>query len=163
MPLFIYPLFWPLTLFVVIMGHAQSSPLTSCLSSALGSNVAYPSNPLYQITDVRPYNLDIAVNPAAITYPSSAQQVAAVVQCAASGGYKVQARSGGHSYGNYGLGGGQPNTVTVDLKNFNGFSMDNSTWQAHIGAGTLLGDVTSKLLANGNRAMAHGKHSSIPY
>jgi hypothetical protein len=34
--------------------------------------------------------------------------------------------------------------------------MDQSTWQATIGAGHLLGDVTDKLLSVGNRAMAHG-------
>lgn len=34
--------------------------------------------------------------------------------------------------------------------------MDNSTWQATIGGGTKLEDVTSKLLAAGNRAIAHG-------
>ena len=34
--------------------------------------------------------------------------------------------------------------------------MDNSTWQATIGGGTLLGDVTKRLHENGNRAMAHG-------
>jgi FAD/FMN-containing dehydrogenases len=33
---------------------------------------------------------------------SSSQQVAAIVQCAAENGYPVQAKSGGHSYGNYG-------------------------------------------------------------
>jgi hypothetical protein len=34
--------------------------------------------------------------------------------------------------------------------------MDKETWIATIGAGHLLGDVTKKLLANGQRAMAHG-------
>lgn len=34
--------------------------------------------------------------------------------------------------------------------------MDNETWQATIGSGTLLGDVTKQLHDNGNRAMAHG-------
>jgi hypothetical protein len=33
---------------------------------------------------------------------SSSQQVADIVKCAAENGYPVQARSGGHSYGNYG-------------------------------------------------------------
>jgi hypothetical protein len=44
----------------------------------------------------------------------------------------------------------------VDLKNFQDFNMDTTTWEATIGAGTLLSDVTSKLLAAGNRAIAHG-------
>jgi FAD/FMN-containing dehydrogenase len=42
------------------------------------------------------------------------------------------------------------------MKNFQQFSMDRSTWQATIGGGTLLGDVTERLHDNGERAMAHG-------
>jgi FAD/FMN-containing dehydrogenase len=42
------------------------------------------------------------------------------------------------------------------MKHFQQFSMDNSTWQATIGGGTLLGDVTKRLHENGKRAMAHG-------
>lgn len=42
------------------------------------------------------------------------------------------------------------------MKNFQQFSMDKSTWQATIGGGTLLGDVTKRLHDNGKRAMAHG-------
>jgi FAD/FMN-containing dehydrogenase len=52
--------------------------------------------------------------------------------------------------------GGVSGAVVVDLKNFQQFSMDNTTWIATMGAGTLLADVTSRMLAAGNRAIAHG-------
>jgi hypothetical protein len=55
-----------------------------------------------------------------------------------------------------GLGGSDSNTVVVDLKNFQQFSMDNNTWVATLGAGQLLGTVSNNLLAAGNRVMAHG-------
>ena len=42
------------------------------------------------------------------------------------------------------------------MVNFQGFSMDTKTWQATIGAGSLLGDVTQRLHDNGARAFAHG-------
>lgn len=42
------------------------------------------------------------------------------------------------------------------MKHFQQFSMDESTWQATIGGGTLLGDVSKRLHENGKRAMAHG-------
>ncbi|KAF2431765.1 putative glucooligosaccharide oxidase [Tothia fuscella] len=141
------------------MGNAPSTPLGSCLDSAIGSSLlALPNKPLYQLTDVKPYNLDISVAPVAITYPKTEDHVAAIIKCASSNGAKVQARSGGHSYGNHGEsdGGGDKNTVVVDLKNFQQFTMDKDSWHAHIGAGNLLGDVTKKLLENGDRAMAHG-------
>ncbi|CAG8971565.1 hypothetical protein HYALB_00009214 [Hymenoscyphus albidus] len=142
------------------MGNTQSaSTLETCLTSAVGGNadlVAFPSKPLYQLIDVRPYNQDIKVHPVAVTYPETTDQVSQIVKCAtAEAGYAVQARGGGHSYGNYGLGGGQNSTIVVDLKNFQDFSM-NENFEATIGGGTKLGDVTKRLLNSGNRAMAHG-------
>jgi FAD/FMN-containing dehydrogenase len=121
------------------MGQKPSSPLGQCLTDAIGSaKVALPDKPLYQLIDVRPYNLDIAVSPLAVTYPGSNEDVAAVIKCATTNSAKVQARSGGHSYGNYGLGGGNNNTVVIDLENFDQFSMDTNTWIATLGAGYLL-------------------------
>ena len=87
------------------MGDIASSPLQTCLLAAVagdGSRVAFPSDPLYQTTTVHPYNLNIPVQPAAVTFPESSVEVARIVSCATQMGYKVQARSGGHSYGNYG-------------------------------------------------------------
>jgi len=145
--------------FNISMGQTSSAPtsaLRTCLSQAVGSsNVAFPG-PFYQISDVKRYNLDIDSNPAAITYPSSNEQVASVITCARDHKAKVQARSGGHNYGNFALGGADgSNTVVVDLDNFKQFSIDDQSWIATIGAGTLLGDVTDKLQKHG-RAMAHG-------
>lgn len=79
--------------------------LKSCLKYALtdSGSVAFPGDLLYQLVDVNRYNLNIPVTPAAVTFPTSSQQVAAVVKCAADNGYPVQAKSGGHSYGNYGV------------------------------------------------------------
>lgn len=77
-----------------------------CLISAVGGNaahVAFQDQLLYQATAVDVYNLNIPVTPAAVTYPQSADEVAAVVKCASEYDYKVQARSGGHSFGNYGM------------------------------------------------------------
>jgi len=140
------------------MGNTNSGLVQTCLESALGGNkdlVAVKGSPLFQIKHVKPYNLDVAVTPAAVTYPQTSEQIAAIVKCAVDNSLKVQSRSGGHSYANYGIG-GQDNAIVVDLKNIQHFSMDKSTWQATIGGGTLLEDVTKKLHENGNRAMAHG-------
>jgi FAD/FMN-containing dehydrogenase len=63
--------------------------------------IAFPEAPLFQFRDLRRRNLDISVTPAAIVYPESNEQVAAIVKSAAHFGLPVQARSGGHSYGNY--------------------------------------------------------------
>jgi hypothetical protein len=52
--------------------------------------------------------------------------------------------------------GGTDGALVIDLKHFQQFSMDTTTWQATIGAGTPLEDVTAKLNDAGGRAMAHG-------
>lgn len=46
-------------------------------------------------------NKSVVARPAAVVRPKTAQQVAAVVKFAAQNGYKVQAKSGGHSYANF--------------------------------------------------------------
>ncbi|RAQ47421.1 glucooligosaccharide oxidase [Aspergillus flavus] len=140
------------------MGNATSIAGRDCLVSALGGNaglVAFQNQPLYQTTAVHEYNINIPVTPAAITYPETAEQIAAVIKCASEYDYKVQARSGGHSFGNYGLG-GTDGAVVVDMKHFNQFSMEDQTYEAVIGPGTTLGDVDVELYNNGKRAMTHG-------
>jgi hypothetical protein len=84
------------------MGNKPSSPINTCLSAAV-KDIAWPSQPLFALLDAKPYNLDVSVKPVAITYPSKVEEVAAIIKCAADGDYKVQARSGGHSYANYGM------------------------------------------------------------
>lgn len=86
------------------MGSSQSTPLVKGIKAALGGDddlFAFPSKILYQLEDVKPYNLTIPVKPAAVTYPRTAAQVAAIVKVAAKNGVKVQPRCGGHSYANY--------------------------------------------------------------
>ncbi|KAJ7203644.1 hypothetical protein GGX14DRAFT_651929 [Mycena pura] len=134
------------------------SPLQICLNNVFAgksSAVSYPQDFLYQLLDVKAYNTHIPIVPAAVTRPSTPDEISEILRCATESGVKVQARSGGHSYGNYGLG-GEDNAVVVDMGNFQRFSMDFVTWQATIGAGTLLGDVTTRLRDAGGRAIAHG-------
>ncbi|ORY59272.1 uncharacterized protein BCR38DRAFT_412970 [Pseudomassariella vexata] len=140
------------------MGSGQSTPLSDCLNAVCdgrSSCVAYPDNPLYQISWVNRYNLDIPVTPVAVTRPETTDDVSGFVKCAVSNNVKVQAKSGGHSYANFGVG-GTDGELVIDLQNFQQFSMDTTTWQATIGGGMRLSDVTDKLHNNGKRAMAHG-------
>ncbi|OTB08537.1 putative glucooligosaccharide oxidase [Hypoxylon sp. CI-4A] len=139
------------------MGQTPSA-LSDCLNAVCGDRdgcVAYPDNPLYQVSWVNRYNLDIEVEPIAVTRPGNSQDVSDFIKCAVENNVKVQPKSGGHSYANYGVG-GQDGELVIDLVNLQDFSIDNSTWQATIGGGTKLSDVTSRLHDNGKRAIAHG-------
>ena len=93
------------------MGHLHSKPIAKDdlgrrLLEAVSNDknlVAFPDKRHYQKDDVRTYNLSIKVTPKAVTYPKTSAQVAAIVKCAVDFQLKVQARSGGHSYGNFGI------------------------------------------------------------
>ncbi|KAF4883035.1 FAD-linked oxidoreductase sorD [Colletotrichum fructicola] len=143
-------------------GAASSNPpsLRECLDGSGIQDYAFPSHPLYSLLKVKRWNLDIDVTPAVVTVPETAEQIAAIVACAQERGLKVQPKSGGHSFGNYGLG-GHDGAVVVDLKKFQHFSKDENTHIATIGAGTRLGDVTKKLHSHGGRAMSHGTCPSV--
>ncbi|KAI2637566.1 hypothetical protein GGS21DRAFT_489347 [Xylaria nigripes] len=140
------------------MGQTPSTPLATCLNAVCNGRsdcVAYPNNPSFQISWVDRYNLDIPVAPIAVTRPDTAEDVSGFVKCATANNVKVQPKSGGHSFANYGLG-GVDGALVVDLRNMQDFAMDTNTWQATIGGGTKLADVTKKLHDNGQRAIAHG-------
>ncbi|PWI70182.1 putative berberine bridge enzyme [Purpureocillium lilacinum] len=140
------------------MGNGQSTPLQQCLNTVCNGRlgcVAFPSDALYQAAWVKPYNLDVPVTPIAVFKPSSTEDVAGAIKCAVASNVHVQAKSGGHSYANFGLG-GQDGELMIDLANLQDFHMDKTSWQATFGAGYRLGDLDKKLQANGNRAIAHG-------
>ena len=84
------------------MGSSHSA-LQQCIE-AVGTNrmgfAGFPSSPLaFQLTWVQPYNLDIKVTPAAVVRPRTAEEISGVIMCAAASNVKVQAKSGGHSFG----------------------------------------------------------------
>lgn len=84
------------------MGNSSSSPVQKCLESALGKDIAFKNDPLFQLSHVKPYNLGIKSVPAAVAYPKTTEQIAEIVKCAVDNSLKVQPRCGGHSYANYG-------------------------------------------------------------
>ena len=138
---------------------AQSYPgsiLQDCLDAVFtdASLRTFPQDTDY-LSKINTYNLDYPVYPAALVRPTTVEEVSGAVKCAVKADVKVQPRSGGHSYANYCLG-GVDGALVVDLVHLQKFEMDDTTWEATIGAGTLLGDVTTRLHDAGGRAIAHG-------
>jgi len=149
----------------LVFGHTPSnlseqaypgSILQDCLDTVFtdASLRTFPQDVDYS-SKVNPYNLDYPVYPAALVRPTTVEQVSAAVKCAVKADVKVQPRSGGHSFANYCLG-GVDGALVVDLVHLQKFEIDTTTWKATIGAGTLLGDVTTRLHDAGGRAIAHG-------
>ncbi|KAJ5675572.1 hypothetical protein N7462_008469 [Penicillium macrosclerotiorum] len=153
------------------MGNTHSIAGHDCFMAAVSHNpglVAFNGDPFFHSRVPPLYNTNVPVTPALVTFPETSSQVAQIVQCAAANGYKVQARSGGHSYGNHGRFhahsnvisfpglGGEDGAVVVDLRNIQHFSMNPRTHWATVGAGTNLGDLHTRLQNAGGRAVAHG-------
>ncbi|KAH6658931.1 hypothetical protein BKA67DRAFT_511428 [Truncatella angustata] len=131
-----------------------------CLVVALGgisSSVLLQGQANYTAA-VKPYNLDIAVTPAAIVFPETAAQVAGVVKCAVNAGIKVQPRCGGHNYGNFGSSTGE---LSVHLDKLRSFSFEEATGRATVGGGMLLGELNENLWNAGQRYLPHGLSFSI--
>ncbi|KAJ7272717.1 hypothetical protein B0H12DRAFT_1066940 [Mycena haematopus] len=127
----------------------EDSPLQLSLNNVFASSagsVSYPQDAFYQFADVKAYNQHILITPAAVTRPTTSEEISRILRCAVDSGVKVQARRLG----------GQDNAVVVDMVNFQQFTMNTSTWEATVGAGTLLGDLTRRLHDAGGRAIAHG-------
>jgi hypothetical protein len=83
------------------MGNVQTNGLTRCIDQVCAGRTdcaTYSGSSSYNSSWVQLYNLDKPVVPAAIIRPETAEDVAGVVRCAASHQYKVQAKSGGHSF-----------------------------------------------------------------
>lgn len=102
-----------------------------------------------------PYNLRLPVTPAVVTLPTTPDQVASAIQCAAQNGLKVQAKSGGHSYASFSHG-GVDGAVVVDLIRFQDVVVDAKSGVAQVGGGVRLGRLAQEIYTQGKRALAHG-------
>ncbi|KAI4666879.1 uncharacterized protein J4E88_010447 [Alternaria novae-zelandiae] len=141
---------------------AQNAPFVQCLQTALSNDTStwmLPNDPMFLQGDVHPYNLNYNIVPAAISFPKTQEQVSEVVKCANAAGVAVQARSGGHSYANYALGGFNGSLV-VDMKNMASFSYNEGDHTVTFGPGNLLGNISEKLLPL-KRVMAYGEVAVI--
>lgn len=74
-----------------------------------------------------PFNLRLNFTPTGVATPQNANQVATCVLCAAQFDQQVQAKSGGHSYASYSLGGAW-GVLVVDLGYLNEISVGYSTY-----------------------------------
>lgn len=89
---------------------------------------------------------------------TTVQEVANLVKCGAAQGLSVTARSGGHSYAAFGVG-GEDNHLVIDLSKLKAFNYTSSTQMAVVQTGTRLGELAQQLWTHG-QALPHG---TCPY
>ncbi|RCI08055.1 hypothetical protein L249_7869 [Ophiocordyceps polyrhachis-furcata BCC 54312] len=110
----------------------------------------------------RPFNARLPFTPAAVVTAESTGHVSEAVKCASScGGFKVQARSGGHSYASHSLG-GQGGSVIIDLASLNQVKVNSDT-SAAVGGGVRLGNLDKALFDQGKRAISHGTCAGVGF
>ncbi|KAH6885575.1 hypothetical protein BKA70DRAFT_1337340 [Coprinopsis sp. MPI-PUGE-AT-0042] len=118
-----------------------------------GFNFAVPGSAEFE-AQTQPFNRRYTSNPAVITFPTETSHVADIVSAARTYGYKVAARSGGHSYTAHGLG-VEDGTVVIDMGNFKTIEVDSTSNVASIGVGNRLGEIITQLNSAG-RGLPHG-------
>ncbi len=104
---------------------SRQNSLSGCLASKNVPTSLIASSDWSSL--ISPYNLRLAYTPAAVTLPTTVQQIADSVLCAAGAGVKVQAKSGGHSYASFSSG-GQDGSLIVDMQEFNSIYVNSSTF-----------------------------------
>jgi FAD/FMN-containing dehydrogenase len=122
--------------------NVNASDLSSCLSSIKGQTV-YPNNKTFPSL-ILDENLYVNYTPSVLIYAANNQDVQTSVNCAVKLKMDITARSGGHSYEKYGLG-GRNNVMVVDLTNINEITIDKKAKTVKIGAGNRLGVIYDKL------------------
>ena len=134
-------LLWCILLFYLTT-NVNASPLTSCLDGLKGQTIyendkSFPSLILDE-------NLYVNFTPSVLVYAINNKDVQTAVNCAVNLKMGIIARSGGHSYEKYGLG-GRNNVIVVDVTNINDIIIDSGSQTAKIGAGNRLGVIYDKL------------------
>ncbi|KAG0048714.1 hypothetical protein BGZ83_006378 [Gryganskiella cystojenkinii] len=120
--------------------------LIACLLYIKGisnSVLSTPTSEAYN-SDRLGFSLRFNYKPAAIFHPSSEDDTAAIIQCAAIHNVTITPRSGGHSYEGYSMG-GKDGALVIDLNLFQKITVDASTRIATVGAGVRLGDLYTRL------------------
>ncbi|KAJ7115543.1 glucooligosaccharide oxidase [Mycena crocata] len=106
----------------------------------------------------RAFNLRFTLEPVAVVYPSTPEDVAEVVKTGQDNNLRVSARSGGHSYIANGLG-GENGTLVIDMAKFTNITVFPEKRTAMVESGNRLGDIALALNEYG-LAMPHG---TCPY
>ncbi|KAG8897732.1 hypothetical protein FRB99_007966, partial [Tulasnella sp. 403] len=135
----------------------QGSNFDACLAASKVTTLTSSSSGYAKA--ILPFNRRLQYKPAALVYPTSSSDVSKVIQCASASKISVVARSGGHSYASYGLG-GKDGSLVIDLSKMKSLTVDSNTGYAVSQTGNLLGDLAQGIWDQGQRALPHG---TCPY
>ncbi|RDA93263.1 hypothetical protein CP533_6537 [Ophiocordyceps camponoti-saundersi (nom. inval.)] len=146
--------------FVLLASAKDEACLRKCLQLAHVTSFFQGQQKFSNLSS--PFNIRLPFTPAAIITAECTNQVAEAVKCASGcGGFKVQARSGGHSYASHSLG-GQNGSIIIDLAFLNQVEIKQDA-SADVGGGVRLGNLDRALFDDGKRAISHGTCAGIGF
>ena len=105
--------------------------------------------------DAAPFNIRLPYSPTAIAFPQNTKHIQESVKCGKKLGIKVTAKSGGHSYASFGLG-GENGHLVVELDQLYNVTYDAKKNIATVQPGARLGHVATVLYEQYGRAISHG-------
>ncbi|EUC47136.1 Glucooligosaccharide oxidase [Bipolaris oryzae ATCC 44560] len=150
---------WFVALATLLSTTTLANPLDkrATLDECLASNgvPTYAKNTGNYTQAIKPFNLRVPITPASYAVPSTIKHIQDAVACGVAAGIRVSAKCGGHSYASFGLG-GEDGHLVVDMRRFNNVTADPVTHTAVIQGGGRLGDIATKLYAQGKQAFSHG-------
>ncbi|KAJ3489147.1 hypothetical protein NLG97_g6057 [Lecanicillium saksenae] len=158
-PMFIIVCFLLVFSFIMtdIVENGHINTLRSCLTRA--NVLTVPIGSPDWIAELATYNSRMNHTPSVIVIARSIKHIQSALTCAAQAKVRVAAKSGGHSFGSYSLGGQDGHLVIVlDRMNQVELREDNT---AVIQPGAKLGQVALRLHEKGRRAIAHGICPSV--
>ncbi|CAG8475906.1 7963_t:CDS:2 [Acaulospora morrowiae] len=117
---------------------SESTTLKSCLKYVTGK-VLYRDDDEYY-NNIKGCNCRTIYYPIAIVYAANVADVQESVNCGNQLGISVVARSGGHSYEDYSLG-GRNGVLVVDVANFDQIVVDEESQTAVVGTGNKVGPI----------------------
>ncbi|TIC20736.1 FAD-binding domain-containing protein [Wallemia mellicola] len=137
---------FPLAAALIVSVFATDAPnlslgdtLEECLQVSNVTVIA-PDDTLYD-TVRQTWNSRIQYSPKFVVQPNSTQEVQHSVRCAAThSNVAVTAKSGGHGYAGYAIG-GEDGDLTIDVTNFNNIDVDKESNLVRAGTGNHLWDL----------------------
>jgi FAD/FMN-containing dehydrogenase len=134
----------------------QTSPAAEALRGLCGGAVHLPGDPGYDDARV-PWNVAIDQRPAAVAYPASTAEVAAIVRAAAAAGLRIAPQGTGHNAGPLAS---LDDVVLLRTSAMTGVTIDPDAGIARVKAGTLWLDVVEAAAEHG-LAVLHGSSPDV--
>lgn len=141
----------------VAQTESKASQIHSCLTAAGVESVT--SQDAAWANDTIAFQKRITIDPSAVAFPTTKDQVALSLKCARKSNTSVSALGAGHSFQTFGF--GNPGNLIVNMEAFQDVSYDKKSKRLTFGGGSHVGPVLKWLWDNEGRHFPHVRGSHV--